>query len=409
MTSGTAFRLGINYWPARTAMGWWPDFEVSEVAADFRRMAASGFDSVRIFLTWEDFQPTPSRVDTTMVARLVSTLDEARHAGLAVMPTLFTGHMSGVNWIPEWALGNEAGDARFRVVSGGRVVASRIANWYTDASIIRAQSQLARELASALAGHEALWAWDLGNENSNCSIPPEAIHAREWLLQITDAIRGADPDAQITIGLHAEDLEQDRKLGPLQAGEVCSFLTMHGYPGYTTWADGPTDARALPFLALLTTWLSGGADVLFAEFGVPTTMSNSLDRAGVESADGIACVSEPAAASYIDRALVALHACGSKGAMLWCYSDYAEAILGLPPLDRAIHERSFGLWHADATPKPAVAIVKAFAQQGARVARTSATSHLTWIDMDAVDYYRAPAHHLPRLFQRYCQTLSAQS
>ena len=56
------------------------------------------------------------------------------------MPTLFTGHMSGVNWIPSWALGEDAGDERFRVVSGGRVAASRIANWYSDASIVRAQA-----------------------------------------------------------------------------------------------------------------------------------------------------------------------------------------------------------------------------------------------------------------------------
>ncbi len=187
------------------------------------------------------------------------------------MPTLFTGHMSGVNWIPSWALGEEAGDDRFRVVSGGRVAASRLANWYSDASIVQAQSALAREVAGALAGHRALWAWDLGNENSNCAVPPDKAHAREWLLRVTDAIRGADADALVTLGLHMEDLEQDRNLGPREAAEVCDFLQMHGYPGYATWADGPTDERVLPFLARLTRWLGGGADVLFAEFGVPTT------------------------------------------------------------------------------------------------------------------------------------------
>ena len=187
-----------------------------------------------------------------MVDRLVSTLDAAGTAGLSVMPTLFTGHMSGVNWIPSWALGEEAGDDRFRVVTGGRVAAPSLANWYSDASILRAQSALAREVAGALAGHRALWAWDLGNENSNCVVPPDKDHAREWLLRMTDAIRGADGDALVTLGLHMEDLEQDRNLGPREAAEVCDFLTMHGYPGYAAWADGPTDQRVLPFLARLT-------------------------------------------------------------------------------------------------------------------------------------------------------------
>ncbi len=388
-------------------MGWWSAFEPAEVAGDFARIAGSGFDSVRIFLTWEDFQPTPSRVDSKMVDRLVSTLDEASTAGLSVMPTLFMGHMSGVNWIPSWALGEEAGNDRFRVVSGGRVTASRLASWYSDASIIQAQSVLARELAAGLAGHGALWAWDLGNENSNCAVPADKAQAREWLLRVTDAIRGADTNALVTLGLHMEDLEQDRNLGPREAAEVCDFLQMHGYPGYASWAVGPTDERVLPFLARLTRWLGGGADILFAEFGVPTKRRS--EPAGERSIDasGPALVEEQAAASYIARALGALLECGSMGAMLWCHSDYAEAIWGLPPLDLAVHERSFGLWRSDASPKPAVAVVEAFAKRSTAARAGSLIADSTWIDLDAADFYRAPGFELPRLYRRYCEAIGA--
>jgi len=71
------FRLGINYWPARTAMGWWRDFDDTEVQTDFARIAAAGFDSVRVFLTWEDFQPDPKSVDAGMLERLVVVADSA--------------------------------------------------------------------------------------------------------------------------------------------------------------------------------------------------------------------------------------------------------------------------------------------------------------------------------------------
>ncbi len=388
-------------------MGWWTAFDRAEVAADFGRIARCGFDSVRIFITWEDFQPTPSRVDSTMVARLVSTLDEASTAGLSVMPTLFTGHMSGVNWIPSWALREGVGDGRFRVVSGGQVSISRLASWYSDPSMVRAQSALARELAAALAGHGALWAWDLGNENSNCVVPPDKAHAREWLLRVTDAIRGADAGALITLGLHMEDLEQDRVLGPREGAEACDFLQMHGYPGYAEWADGPTDERILPFLARLTRWLGGGADVLFSEFGVPTTKSAEPEREGVIDTSVPALVEEQAAAAYIDRALDALLHSGSTGAMLWCYSDYAEAIWGRPPLDLAVHERSFGLWRADASPKPAVAVVEAFAKRCAAPPADSPIADSTWIDLDPAEFYRAPTSELPRLYRRYCEAMSA--
>jgi endo-1,4-beta-mannosidase len=342
-----------------------------------------------------------------MVARLVATLDQASAAELSVMPTLFTGHMSGVNWIPSWALGEEAGGNRFRVVSGGRVAGSRIANWYSDASIVRAQSLLARELASALAGHPALWAWDLGNENSNCAVPPDKGRARDWLLRVTDAIRGADRDALVTLGLHMEDLEQDRNLGPSEAAEVCDFLQMHGYPGYAAWADGPTDERVLPFLARLTRWLGDGADVLFAEFGVPTTKSVEPDRQRGTAAAAPALVEEQEAASYVDRALGALRDCGSTGAMLWCYSDYVEAIWGLPPLDLAVHERSFGLWRADASPKPTVAVVEAFAKRVATTDVGASIADSAWIDIDAGEFYRAPSLELRRLYRRYCDAMGA--
>ena len=126
MTAGVdasePFRLGINYWPARTAMRWWTSFDEMETAGDFERIAEAGFDSVRVFLLWEAFQPEPEHVDPEMLERLVTVANVARAAGLHLMPTLFTGHMSGVDWIPGWALGGAERDARFRVVSGGRVV-----------------------------------------------------------------------------------------------------------------------------------------------------------------------------------------------------------------------------------------------------------------------------------------------
>ena len=147
--------------------------------------------------------------------------------------------------------------------------------------------------------------------------------------------------------------------------------------------------------------------MLFAEFGVPTNYGEGLDRGPVDGILNVPLVDQQTAAAYIDRALPALLECGSTGAMLWCYSDYAEAIWGLPPLDRAVHERSFGLWHADATPKPAVAVVKAFALQGVTAVCDPTTPDRTWIDIDPVEYWRAPGRELPRLYRRYCQALSA--
>ena len=382
------FRLGVNYWPARTAMDWWPRFDAGEVSRDFQLIGAVGIDSVRLFLRWEDFQPAPGRVDPEMLRRLVVVADTAARAGVGIMPTLFTGHMSGVNWLPPSALGHGERDARFRIVSKGRVVeGGGPRNWFNDPEVGAAQALLATEAATALAGHPALLAWDLGNENSNVVRAPSRDRARRWLATMTSAIRGADAAARITIGLHMEDLEEDRHLGPREAAEACDFLTMHGYPIYARWARGATDELVVPFLARITRWLGGGKDVWFTEFGLPTA-------AGEDA--GPMFVGEDAAAHYTGAVLDGLRRAGCPGAMLWCFADYDPAIGNQPPLDQAVHERSFGLWRADGSPKPAVAEIKAHAGRP-----RLAPPDDDWIDLDHDAYWEQAGVELPRLYDRY--------
>lgn len=378
-------------------MGWWSEFDRAEVEADLGRIAASGLDSVRVFLTWEDFQPASNQVDRVMLERLVAVADLAGELGLGLVPTLFTGHMSGANWIPAWALGGSDGDNRFRVVSGGRVVKARLRNWYTDPAVADAQCLLAAEAAAALAGHKAVWAWDLGNENSNCVIPPSRTSARAWLARLAAVIRAVDDTALVTVGLHMEDLEQDRRLGPREASHECDLLSMHGYPIYARWAEGPTDDQLLPFLARMTRWLGEGGEVLFSEFGLPTYCRGdpTTHRAGRGTTTPL--IEEEAAAAYTARALAALRGAGCLGAMLWCYSDYDPALWRSPPFDLAPHERSFGLWRADGSPKPTVAAVTAFV----RAARCHNSDDDTWIDLDRDEFYLDPAAQLHRLYRRY--------
>ena len=293
-------------------MDWWPRFDPAEVAADFARIAAAGMDSVRCFLRWEDFQPEPDRVDRAMLGHLVAVADAAaqRRAAADADPVHRPHERRELD--PGLGAGRQRARPTVPRRSGGRVADGGLRNWFTDAGLMRAQALLAAEAAAALAGHDALWAWDLGNENSNCSVPPDREHGRRWLGEMTAAIRGADPDAVITIGLHMEDLEEDRHLGPREAAEACDFLTMHGYPIYARWSEGPLDQELVPFLARITRWLGEGKDVLFSEFGLPTF------RPGAGADDTArprarALVEEEAAASYTGRVLDGLREAGSLG------------------------------------------------------------------------------------------------
>lgn len=386
------FDVGVNYWPASSAMRWWRRFDAGEVDRDFARIRRAGGDLVRFFLLWEDFQPTPPAVSDRSLARLVTVADTARRHGLRIIPTLFTGHMSGANFIPEWALGGQAPSGRFRVIANDRVVDRAIRNWYADPLVFEAQELLARECARAVAGHAALWGWDLGNENSNCCVPPTTDDGRRWLDRIASAIRSVDPGCGITLGLHMEDLEEDRRIGPAEAAQVCDVLCMHGYPIYASWARSPTDPELVVFLADIVRWLAGSEkDVLFAEFGAATRDGDPEAERGPSP-----LLSEDEAARYSERAFARLHAAGAVGGLVWCYSDYDRAIWSEPPLDRAPHERHFGLWHADGTPKPAAAALRGWSGR-----RRVAASPLNWSESDRADFYRSPRETLVRLYSAY--------
>jgi endo-1,4-beta-mannosidase len=385
-----AFRLGVNYWPAEVAMEWMVVYDPTATRRDFRRAAAAGFETLRVFLRWEDVQPTASTVDRVVLGRLVDAADAAVEAGVTLLVTLFVGHMSGVNWIPAWATGSDPGDPRFRVISGGRVQSTtRIRNWYGDAEIVDAQERVASATAQALAGHPGVWAWDLGNENSNCTVPPSRAAGEAWLERMATAIRRGDPGRPVTLGIHMEDLEEDRRIGPAEAARWCDFVSMHGYPIYADWSTGNTDDRVLPFLAEVTRWLAGGAPILFGEFGLPTTPRlDADDRLLVDEAD---------AARYVGRSLDGLRAAGCIGAFVWCFADYADELADVPPFDLAPHELSFGLWRPDGEPKPAVAQIR----ERSAAARVRPQDPGAWLDIDRAAFDENRRGQLRRLYARY--------
>src|SRR5271165_3788449 len=126
------FLLGINYWPRRSAMYMWQRFDIAEIAEDMTRIKSLGFDVVRFFLMWEAFQPEPGRMDAGALRRFDAVMERIAEAGLQAMPTLFCGHMSGVNWLPGWALEPARGATRFRTINHDAVVDAAIGDFYGD-------------------------------------------------------------------------------------------------------------------------------------------------------------------------------------------------------------------------------------------------------------------------------------
>jgi endo-1,4-beta-mannosidase len=353
------FSLGINYWPRRSAMHMWQRFDPGEIADDMARLATLGFDAVRFFLRWADFQPAQHRMDHTMLARLERVMELIAAAGLRAMPTLFCGHMSGVNWLPTWTLDPTRPSGRFRTITEAGESPYGSGDLYS-CYLLEAQRLHAREAGATLRGHPSVLAWDLGNEFSNVREPGSAALAREWSKRLTDDLQSTSGHP-VTGGLHGEDLTMDRNIRPSSITEPWAFATMHGYSVYSDFARSRTDPEVVPFLAALTASLSG-KPVLFSEFGNPT-----CPAAGQIPGSEFACLDESEMATYARAVLEGLHAQGRLGAYWWCWADYHDDLRATPPFDRAPHELTFGIVRSDGTTKPVGTALSAFAREARSV------------------------------------------
>ncbi|HEX6506566.1 MAG TPA: hypothetical protein VF221_02945, partial [Chloroflexota bacterium] len=171
MVDAGRFVLGVNYWPRKKAMYWWKDFDRGEVETEFGEIASLGLQVARIFLFWEDFQPAADTMSDTAMDDLGSVLDAAVAAGIQVMPTFFTGHMSGINWWPEWALTDEEDPAGIlRVTNGGYT--DRVGrDPYADPLMLDAERRQVAAICRRFGTHPAVYSWNFSNEPDIFAMP----------------------------------------------------------------------------------------------------------------------------------------------------------------------------------------------------------------------------------------------
>ncbi len=383
------FLLGINYWPQRTAMAMWERFDLGALREDFARIAGLGLKAVRFFLSWEAFQPEPLCIEPAALRRLTALMDALAAAGLVGMPTLFTGHMSGVNWLPRWTLERDRPHGRFRTIAGGRTVREGIGDFYADPHLLHAQTVACERIGTCLRGHPALYAWDLGNEFSNLREPASPADGAAWSVRLSETLLAAS-GAGCTGGMHGEDLERDRRLRPSSMAQAWSFATMHGYPAYSAFARGTDDPNVVPYLLQLMQSCSG-RPVLFSELGNP----NCPLCADAAATPG--CLFEETMAAYATAAIDRLHRRGALGALWWCWADYDPALAQVPPFDQAPHELRFGIVRTDGSFKPVAHALAALA----RDARPVLAPPPPIVDEDA--YYAALPAGIARSYRDYCR------
>jgi endo-1,4-beta-mannosidase len=399
---GQPFPLGVNYWPRRKAMYWWKDFDRDEVAEEFDTIAGLGMSLVRIFLLWEDFQPSPDVVSPTALADLETVCDVAAERGLGLDVTFFTGHMSGPNWAPAWLLGgSDPVSGGRQVVSAGDEDAGPYRNPYADPMALDAAELQLRGVVGRLRDHPGVWAWNLGNEPDNFALPPDDPAGAAWARRLFAVIAELDPDRHRTVGLHSPSLTSLNHLRADQVFEDADFAVMHTYPIYANFGVGALDPDTVPFATALTAALAG-KPAMMEEFGACTAPPGSETinwqwQTDYKVWDQI-MLSEEVLAEHLAEVFPLLVEVGATGAMLWCYADYHEDLWGRPPCDKQWHERHFGLVRPDGSLKPHAELVREFAASRPIISAPSARAR---IDVDGEAFYRDPGAALSNLYQTF--------
>jgi endo-1,4-beta-mannosidase len=396
------FITGVNYWPRRKAMFWWSDFDAAEVQEEFAIIASLGMQMVRLFLLWEDWQPTSDSVSPACLKHLETVCDIAQSLGLRLNITFFTGHMSGPNWSPSWLLDRSQPNTGYRqIISGGTMVPHPYRNYFTEQDAWNAQLLHLSTVVKALHQHSAVAVWNLGNEPDLFAIAPDRETGVRWLREMTDTIKAIDPVHEVTCGLHVGSLANPAAPHINDAFQIVDTAVMHAYPMYVPWARGPLDPDFVPYCCALTSALCG-KPTMMEEFGGCTVGPGEpaavweWTRFGTPHKQYMA--SEEDLATYLEAVLPRLVEVGATGALLWCYADYAPELWNRPPCDESIHERFFGLVRPDGSLKPHAEVIRRFNATHPIVKPATRTVTL---DITPEEFYANPAHHWQRLYETY--------
>jgi endo-1,4-beta-mannosidase len=324
------------------------------------------------------------------------------------MPTFFTGHMSGVNWLPAWALDPNTPHGRFRTYAAGCESPYGIGNFYTG-DLLAAQRLHVRAVGERFRDDPAIYAWDLGNEFSNMREPDSPEQAANWSRALTGDLLETS-NIGVTAGTHGEDITRDRHIRPSSLCAPFAFATMHGYTVYSAFSRNRLDPCVVPFLAQIVQ-ACAAKPVLFTECGNPAAPPGTISPS-----ERVPLPGEPAPkpgdlpphpapyASLTDQEMPhyayaifdRLQRRGALGAFWWCWADYAAELANEPPFDRAPHEMRFGIVDNTGADKPIAHMLSRFARED-----RDTIAPLPPL-VDEATYYNNFPNALDELYRGYC-------
>lgn len=335
------FLLGCNYWDSAHGTDMWKYYDEQIIEDDIKSLAECGIKCMRVFPNWREFQPVKrlyqwrnkecdcvtvdeqpledeTGVDKNQIANFRHFALTCHKYGIELVVAVVTGWMSGRMFVPP-------------IIEGRNLISDPEVLMWTDRFIRGFVSQI-KDLPNIVM-------WDLGNECNCLSEAHSKAEAYTWTAFVRNAIRAADPDREISSGMHGLDADEMEGIWTIRdQGEITDYVTTHPYvsPSINNDYDPANKLRTTIYPTAQSMFYQDIArkPVIMQEQGGFTDTTANREAAA-------------------DFARVNIYSCiahNIKGYFWWCAHEHIN--LDTAPYIWSMMERSLGLLELDRTPKP---------------------------------------------------------
>lgn len=319
--SRPGFCIGVNYHPSNTGCQYWQQWDAGLIEGDLRKIADSGFNTVRFFIFWADFEPQPGVYDEEKIEHLGEFVTISKDLGLYCLPSLLTIWMNGQLFDLPWRNGRDL---------------------WTDSYMVQRQIAFVTRLVTALKRYNNIYAYDIGDEimhvdeTSSTKLPRDVV--AQWQQTLADVIRSEHPGSLVVQANEASAASGRHHFSP-ENSSALDMIAIHGFPVWTELGiESVSCYKSSSYVPFLVRYCRQYGSVLVDELG-----SYGCD--------------DQAAGDYLRAVLPSTLANGACGVNVWCWQDFktTEKPYALHP-----GERFVGLLDGVGRPKPSFVTCQAF-------------------------------------------------
>ena len=204
-------RFGVNYVPSRNWYYCYNDWDASAIARDFDRIAEIGADHMRVMVIWPWFQPNPVCVSARHLDRLDELISLAADRKLDVLPTIYTGWLSGYHLSPPYFEKEP---------------------FFTSPEWAAVQDLYLDELSKRMQKHANFLGYDIGNE-LNCNWRCDPVQGDAWMQRIFQRMHALCPGGSHVNGVDHGPWFGGGTFSPEALTAQQAIVTLHCWPRFT--------------------------------------------------------------------------------------------------------------------------------------------------------------------------------